>query len=396
MSIDIRRFVDINLKHKEISSVNSIRDTAVLISSDTTSIALQSLIAKAKKLKLVPNDATFSTLKDLQLAMKISTSEQFYELYNTYNSETGVWTINLENATKYVDTFFENNGNKLIVITNMTETVSQGKTDVQTTIEQLENEFIVVAYTGTQSLIKTIAKSRASDVSIYGVNRKLLLMSVSANDTEKVDDLICKYTSNNEDVMTIAAYLTDIDIYGSNTVQDYCFTKETVKTVINDDTLFETLSTNNINVDVNLAGAVRNYGGNCKNGLDLVNEFVLIVLQQTLTDRVLLAMSTKLKNEQGLATIKTVMSEELNRYVRNGYLTTSKIWTDTDYTVTYNNQTFTVVEQDTALPLGYRIKILPYSSLTNEDKALHSTPPIYVVVADSYGIRKVTINGLVF
>jgi len=328
--------------------------------------------------------------------MKISTSEQFYELYNTYNSETGVWTINLENATKYVDTFFENNGNKLIVITNMTETVSQGKTDVQTTIEQLENEFIVVAYTGTQSLIKTIAKSRASDVSIYGVNRKLLLMSVSANDTEKVDDLICKYTSNNEDVMTIAAYLTDIDIYGSNTVQDYCFTKETVKTVINDDTLFETLSTNNINVDVNLAGAVRNYGGNCKNGLDLVNEFVLIVLQQTLTDRVLLAMSTKLKNEQGLATIKTVMSEELNRYVRNGYLTTSKIWTDTDYTVTYNNQTFTVVEQDTALPLGYRIKILPYSSLTNEDKALHSTPPIYVVVADSYGIRKVTINGLVF
>ena len=51
MSIDIRRFVDINLKHKEISSVNSIRDTAVLISSDTTSIALETLLAKAKELK---------------------------------------------------------------------------------------------------------------------------------------------------------------------------------------------------------------------------------------------------------------------------------------------------------------------------------------------------------
>lgn len=361
MSINTKRFVDINIQHKETSSVNSIRDTAVLITIDGSGIA-----------------ETFSSV------------QEFKEAHTDY-------ATNYTHATPYIEAFFTNGGNKLRLIKGATDTAEA----LGTLVSGLANEFIVVAFDGTQAHIQTVATTRAQSSSIYGINRKLLLAACSDATLDSILDdttegIIYKYTNNYEDVMTIAAYLTNIDIYGINTVQDYCFTKETAKTTIDDDTLYANLSEHNINVDAMLAGSVRNLGGNAKNGLDLVNEFMLIVLHQTLTDRILTALTSKLKNEEGLATIKTVMSEELNRYITNGYLRTSAIWTDPNYNVQYNGKDYTVVEQDTALPLGYRIKILPFADLSAEDKLLRATPPIYLAVADSYGIRKVTVNGEVF
>ena len=59
----------------------------------------------------------------------------------------------------------------------------------------------------------------------------------------------------------------------------------------------------------------------------------------------------------------------------------------------YNNKTYTLITQGTALTQGFKITILPLSSLTDEDKQEHKAPYIYVILADSYGIRKVVING---
>lgn len=393
MSIDVRKFVNIDIVHKEVSSVVSIRDTVVLLSNDATSETLSDLTAKAKTLHLVDESAVFDSIEALQLAMKITSLEQFNTLYNEWNSSTQSWDVNLTNATAYVTTYFANGGNKIIVVTNITD----AKANIIAALAKLSNELIVVGYTGNQATFKTIAQEREVDPTIYGVNRKLLLMSTStANDTDKVVGLIEQYTSNNEDVMSIAAYLSNIDVYGINTVQDYCFTRVTAKTIVDNDTTFDALKDNDINFVVKLSGNNVSYGGNCKDGSDLVNEFMLIVLQQTVTDRVLLALTSKLKNEAGLAVISAVISKELDYYVANGYLNRTAIWTDNDYTVEYNNQSFTVVEQNATLPLGYRIKILPYSSLTAADKLAHSTPPIYLAISDSYGIRKVTINGKVF
>ena len=66
-----------------------------------------------------------------------------------------------------------------------------------------------------------------------------------------------------------------------------------------------------------------------------------------------------------------------------------------------NKKSFTIIGGDDRqlylgeclLKNGYIVKILPISSLSSTDKSNHSTPPIYIIIADQYGIRKITING---
>ena len=193
--------------------------------------------------------------------------------------------------------------------------------------------------------------------------------------------------------MTIAAYLTKIDVYKENSVRDYMFTQETITAENISDSDYELTTANNLNVDVNLADAVRNLGGNCKNGSDLTNTFVKIVLHQTLTEKLVSLLTTKLKNEDGISKIYATIVQELENYRTCGYLTTDKIWTDEDYTITYNSTSYTIIEKGTALTTGYFVKVLPMSSLTDADKIARKTPPIYVIIADQYGIRKITISG---
>ena len=133
--------------------------------------------------------------------------------------------------------------------------------------------------------------------------------------------------------------------------------------------------------------------GNLKNGADLVNSYTLIVLHQTLTQRLLELLATKIKGSKGLAQIYATIAQELEAYRSCGYLTTDKIWSEEDLVVTYNSQNYTVITKGTPLNSGYAIKVLPFSSLTVPDKTERKTPPIYVIIADQYGIRKITVNG---
>ena len=55
--------------------------------------------------------------------------------------------------------------------------------------------------------------------------------------------------------------------------------------------------------------------------------------------------------------------------------------------------TIALIEKNTPLTLGYRVVVLPYSSLSEDDKQNHKCPPIYIFLAESYGIRSITING---
>ena len=84
---------------------------------------------------------------------------------------------------------------------------------------------------------------------------------------------------------------------------------------------------------------------------------------------------------------------ELERYKNAGYLTTDKIWTNEDLKISRNGVTYTIVEKGTPLTNGYIVTILPMTALTDEERAERSAPPIYVILADQYGIRKMTISG---
>ena len=62
-------------------------------------------------------------------------------------------------------------------------------------------------------------------------------------------------------------------------------------------------------------------------------------------------------------------------------------------TVTVNGKQYTIIEEGTPLTNGYFVQILPMSALTENDRAARKAPPIYVIIADQYGIRAITVNG---
>ena len=356
MSIDLKRFVDVNIKKHVPATVVGIRDTVVVFTAEGSSTT--------------PVDVS-------------SYSEATTDL-------AGMTT-----TLAYLKVYFDNGGVKARVIG------ATALADVGNAIAALDDKYIYVAYADTDanvattySALKTLATSRASSSTIYGINEKLILARTEDNtDTASVKNFVVKYSNVLGAEMTIAAYLSNINVYREDSVYDYMFTSEVLTAEELSDTQYGTCMTNNMNVDITLANAVRNCGGNCKDGADLVNEFCLIVLHQTLTEQLLILLSQKIKNTKGLSKIYAVMSQELDKYLVSGYLTTDKIWTDNNLTVTYNSAQYTIIEKGTALDNGYIITILPYESLSDTDKAAHKTPPIYVIIAEQYGIRMITING---
>ena len=366
MSIKLENFVDVTILHHETLTASHKRDTTVLFVDSSFTMK-----------DVSDTNFVFTSLEDFTSRVASATSLSWYA---------------------YVQKYFANGGIKLFI-----QNVENTAIAITAAVRALPNDYIVIAYTGTQSTLESVAASyvqyATSNQVKYSIESKVFISYVTATTADSTPLLVRKYVTNasyGSDVMTIAAYLSKIDIEGIETVHDYDFTLENVESVLDDNTTFETLQENNINVDIYLAGAVRNIGGNTCDGHDLVNEYMLICLHQTLTNAVLQALTTKVKGNSGLSVIKTYMIQELNKYVTNGYLATDKLWKFDTMSVSYNGGTYTIIEKNTPLLAGFKIVILPYNSLNETDIQNKKTPPIYVIIADAYGIRKVTINGEVF
>lgn len=354
--INVRNFVDVNILSKTSNIGVSTRDTVILFTDEAVNAVSAS-------------DNTFASL------------DAFKKEYTDDNHAKCI---------AYLTTYFNNGGLKVKLI-HVDSAITA--TDLLATIEALPNNFIVYASTLSSNVMKDAAK----DATWTGIDRKILVDRITTVESyQETDNLALKYSTDEGAEMTIAAYLSNIDINKMNVVQDYCFTKETVKTIITDNAKLELCQTNNINVDVELASSTRNIGGNLTNGQDLVNEYMLIVLQQTVTDAVLAAILRKLSGSAGLAAIKAAITEDLFRYVSNGYLATDKVWTNPDYVVNVKGKNYTIVEQNTPITKGFIVKILPLSSLTTDEKQAHLTPKIFIILADAYGFRNVVIDGEVY
>ena len=349
MAIDLKQFVDINIVPHVTANAKGTRNAVLFTSegSSGTQIVINDLNDATTKLSEMPNTLKFATM------------------------------------------FIEHGGTNLKVICGKA-------TLTKADIASLDMSDVVVAYysaTGTNTLI-TAAKAYEEDTSVYGANEKIFVSAgtnASADTFKDITNFAYKYSTVTGAEMTMAAYLSKIDVYSIDSVKDYAFTKENIAAV--NDSVYDQSTMKNFNVDLKLANAVRNIGGNCTDGSDLVNSYVRIVLHQTLTEKLVDLLTQKLRGTAGVSKIYSTISKELQNYLTCGYLTTDKIWTDDSYKVTIGEQTYTIIEKGTALQNGYLIKILPMSSLTDAQKAKHSTPNIYVVIADQYGIRFITING---
>ena len=358
--INIKNFVDINIQRHITSSATGTRDTVVLFTPDGT----------ASTTRLI---------------------ESYKDAVTYYEDDA--------NTLAYLKVFFDNGGVKCLVIEGVAYTAL-----TKTLIDELENKYVLVAaVVATADVELGYAKMKALAIAReteYGIDEKLLLTrSYVYTDEDLVKDLVVKYSNVLGAEMSIAAYLTRIDVYKQNTVFDYMFTSEILTDTtpygaetLTDDT-YQTIIERNYNVDIRLAGKTLNMGGDCKNGEDITNTFVNIVLHQTLTDRLLDLLVSKIKNNTGLAQIYTTIAQELEYYRTSGYLTTDKMWTKDDLNIVYNGVTYGIIKKGTALPSGYLVRILPLSSLTEQDKLDRKTPPIYVIIADQFGIRAITVNG---
>ena len=375
--VDIRNFVDINIKSKTVASITSTRETTVLFTNDSKLIASGSIV--------------FSSLSEVE-------------------AKVGASNLDSSVGYKYAKVYFEAGGVKLKAI--YSETISD--TVILPLVNNLAEEEIVIGLCDTAKVgasaevALALAQKYNVQTTSYGVAQKLFLGAIGYTEftgnavkhaNPSVDNFALKVGDLTKQIgceMTIGAYLSRIDFYGINTVQDYAYTKESLDVTGYPDNLnaiVKDVLSNNANITIEIANSVRNVGGNLTSGEDLVNKFSLIVLHQTLSQRVFNTLSQKIKGNSAITALYSSISQELNRYITCGYLTTEKYWTNPDLTLSYNNKTYTLITQGTALTQGFKITILPLSSLTDEDKQEHKAPYIYVILADSYGIRKVVING---
>ena len=263
-------------------------------------------------------------------------------------------------------------------------------------------EIVIVFFNMKLTDVKTLVKNINQDSFFTGIYEKMFITNShdqeDLNESIDIENLIVKYIGDGVEPgfeMSIAAYLSKINVY-YGTINDYNFTIEKVDeadSLIDDDSIVKNILANNFNADIILTGDSVNIGGNTTSGKDLVNHFYKIMLTQTLTQRLCNVLKSKLRyNQTGLNIISNTIVDELNRYRTNGYLSTNKVWEEEDWVV---DQT-TIIKKDTLLSLGYKFVIMPFSSLTDEEKKKHQLPKIYLLIADSYAIRLINIVGEVY
>ena len=282
-------------------------------------------------------------------------------------------------------------------------------------VASLTTEFIVIGTDLNYIQVNEVASqvNSAANLEETVINEKIFLACVTEEDLDNIpsdivwaNGMALKYGIEGVQ-MSMAAYLTRVNVDYYNSVQDYMFTAESVNYIFensqgvsdtygeyyDDDALYKRLNKLNINIDCYLENAVRNLGGNDMKGYNLINTYTLILLNQTLTERLVGLLVNKIKyNSTGLTMIGTTIAKELGRYVTNGFLSTDKSWVEDD--LIYNGTT--IISKNTPLRKGYKYVILPFSTLSDEDLRNHKLPTIYVLVADQYTIRKINIVGEVF
>lgn len=425
-SIDIRNFVDVNILYKKQSKVKSTRETVVLFTDDSNIFSDD----------WDTPDYIYSSFEEVQ------------EVYLDMSAQT-IQTIeaspNIYVAYHYAKVYFENGGIKLHVvqISSPKESYIAGGLDKEYTIPNIDDklnslpdEEIVIALAPVNQIatdeteenfnwsnhleyVARMNKDYNELKTSYGVKQKIFLSvnnyeydsaqshKKQLEDCQTLSNLAVKFIhtveNENQEVgqeMTFAAYLSQIDVYKETDILDYCYTEEKADIIKDSEnpnfsynTMIQRAFNYNGNVDIELSGIIRNIGGNLTNGEDLVNKYVLIILHQTLSQVVFNTLTQKIKNNSGIAALYATITQELNRYLNSNYLTTDKVWTAEDLTIVKNNKEYMLITKGTALLQGYKVVILPLSSLTEEEKQQRKAPYIYVILADSYGIRKVTIDG---
>ena len=365
MSINLTNFVKINIVNHIDTDVKGTRDTALLLSFGA--------------------DATGASV--------IKTTKSDYATVLAADAK----------ALACAKIFYANGGVKLDVLKVLNTISAQDFKTLMENTDIVDTKYVVVGETGLDhDKFETLVKGINLDEQ-DGIYHKLYVgettipadwSTLTGANAVNIENYVLKFGATAGNSMTLLAYLTQINVYDEDTCQDYALTLEKDVTGTTKDVDVKTCIKNNYNIDAVIDGAnVRVVGGNDTSGKSIINQFMLIVLHQTLTERVLQVLFNKIKyNDSGIASVLTAMVQELNRYVNNGFLVTNKIWEYED--LYYKNQL--IINKNAPVASGYKVVIMPFSTLTPADLQEHKLPMIYVLIATSYGIRKIEISGEAF
>lgn len=371
MAINLNRFVDISISHITSSSTYQ-RDTALLV-----------LFNQAEN--------SFDVIENLT---DLNVSSEEY---------------------KFAFNFFNNGGIKLAIQKTSSEYTSG---TFESILKSLNYEYIIVMSNISNADLVAFANIYNASDDVPQLYKKFFLTSVKEissqipNLTSKNSFVVVKYGEVGCEA-SIAAYLTKIDLDENNSVNDYMFTEEVVENItytsqsqtvtidyesfiVTDDEKLDSYLNRNYNVNVILRNSTRVIGGNTLKGYDLVNEYMLLVLQQTLTEKLVDLLDTKIKyNSLGLTKINGVMIRELNRYVNNGFLMPNKTYDGSEDIMDVTG-TVVLLTKGAKLVSGYKYYIAPFSSLTETEKEEHLLPAITLILSDGYSIRKITVDGYLY
>lgn len=398
MAVNLRRFVDINIYKAESTRVNPVRDTAALFVAKGTTITGPE---EETNLDWVLVDATIDSAGDIVLKSEGGNAVEFSD----------------GNVKYYAKYFFDNGGVKLHVVEMGGDSLTAS--DIQ---KLPESEIAVMSVSGLTDAELADACKAYNEAYVYDgstdTNAKLFIGSrTGTSAVTGIDNLAIKVGPIGCEA-TIAAYLTKINPYKTSTVHDYCYTIEklfdrsngnaavTADESYDEDTDLANLGVstvdatvaacmdNNLNVDTVIASQVRNVGGDTVAGDEIVDFYCCIMMQQTLQERLVGVLSTKLQGAEANAAIYAAMAQELSRYAQAGYIVPGN-WGDTDWTITHNGREYTVVQANSRLSTGYSVLVVPYAALTTDEVTAHKAPPVYVAYISQYGIRKITVEGRV-
>ena len=350
--IDIRNFVNVNIKSLEETREEGSRPWVLVYSSGET------------------NDFT---------------AVGFNSTYDKFYGEDGKEIEGLEDDTMTrLAIFFKNGGSKITF-----------KTDALPTLEKFKNknliDNVIIVNLGDVSTFKE------EDMDALGIYKKMIVekaMTKTEYDTltiEKSSYQVITISNKVGTEMIVASYLSQIKVYES--CPDFNFTnvvglEEDLSDEITYGTEGEPLTDLPYNFEMLIGNNYLTIGGNATDGTPFVTTFVSIILTQTTTNAVFNVLKLKLSGNSGINKIRTALCEELNKYTNSGYLTTDEIWGYQDLVVKnqVNDNSEVVITTNTPISNGYYIHIFKTSK--NKQEVY-----IFLILATNKGIRYVKIDG---
>lgn len=204
--------------------------------------------------------------------------------------------------------------------------------------------------------------------------------------------------------LSIAAYLSQINITQANSMRDYCFTDESE--ILNCLTYDRTLVPTNVSAKdydiykgyLNFIDTIGNqnvnFGGNTVYGTTITSEWGAIASENGVVYGVLRVMLQKqYLTDGGLTNVLSEINNVLSDYVTNGFLETNTTYTGLTRYKNYGDRSYVLVENGQELPNGYCVVAIPMSRLTIQDRQARKFTPIFIYMQTMGGAREIAITG---